>query len=603
MIHRDIKPENILLSRGHALVADFGIAKAIGRDDGAHLTQTGMAVGTPTYMSPEQATGGSVDTRTDIYSLGCVVYEMLAGEPPFIGHTPQAIIAKRMLDPVPSVRRMRDVVTEEIDQALTKALAKVPADRFATATEFARALTTPTTASPLPIRLSGRSRSRFAVLGALALTVVIAVLALLPRLHLSPSSPRGDPNTVAVLPFRVSDPTLALWREGLVDLFATDLNGAGEWRTVHPRTALSRWHRTVKREDEGDEATLLRVAQQLGAGYALTGSLAGSGRVRLALELHPSAGGGETVRLQADAPADSIPALVDQLSIALVRERFGSDSTGRTPNIGRVTTSSLPALKAYLAGEQKFRRARPREAIPEFRRAVELDSSFALALYRLSAAEHWTRSPHDLEWDERLERAMRLRARLSPRDALLVQGTWESFHGWPEALTTFAELTQKYPDDAEAWFARGDANFHLAEPLLQPYDTFREALSRAVALDPGFAPSYLHLTEDAFERGDSAALDATSMRSRRSIPHSPKAVGFGTAYDLVWGNESAHAAARGRLPRMSTEALITGKHGINFAPELAESTMVLAHAVAADPKRPLDDRINAELGVLWVHFL
>ena len=139
MIHRDIKPENILLSDGHALVADFGIARAIGGDE--HLTETGMAIGTPAYMSPEQAAGErELDARTDIYSLGTVLYEMLAGEPPFTGPTAQAMAARRLSSEAPSVRQYRPAVPEAVDRAVRKALARVPADRFASAGELARAL-------------------------------------------------------------------------------------------------------------------------------------------------------------------------------------------------------------------------------------------------------------------------------------------------------------------------------------------------------------------------------------------------------------------------------------------------------------------------------
>ncbi|HEU4954306.1 MAG TPA: serine/threonine-protein kinase, partial [Gemmatimonadales bacterium] len=144
IVHRDIKPENILLtSDGTTLVADFGIARALaGGDD--RLTQTGFAIGTPAYMSPEQAAGDKgVDVRTDVYSLGAVLYEMLAGEPPFTGPTAQAIIARRLSEPPPSVRRSRPNVPEGVDQAIQRALAPVPADRFASAAELARALQAP----------------------------------------------------------------------------------------------------------------------------------------------------------------------------------------------------------------------------------------------------------------------------------------------------------------------------------------------------------------------------------------------------------------------------------------------------------------------------
>jgi serine/threonine-protein kinase len=141
IIHRDIKPANILLQHGHALVADFGIARAVEQAGGARITQTAVAVGTPAYMSPEQGGGSAdLDGRSDIYSLGCVLYEMLAGEPPYTGVTPQAVIRRHSLDPVPSVRTIRDTVPESAGHAITKALAKIPADRFATAILFAQAL-------------------------------------------------------------------------------------------------------------------------------------------------------------------------------------------------------------------------------------------------------------------------------------------------------------------------------------------------------------------------------------------------------------------------------------------------------------------------------
>src|SRR3989441_408045 len=142
VVHRDIKPENILLSGGEAVVADFGIARAITQAGGTRLTETGIPVGTPHYMSPEQASGGGpIDGRSDIYSLGCVLYEMLVGEPPYTGPSAQVVIAKRFTDPVPSVRRLRETIPPAIDGAVSKALARAPADRFVTAAQFADALT------------------------------------------------------------------------------------------------------------------------------------------------------------------------------------------------------------------------------------------------------------------------------------------------------------------------------------------------------------------------------------------------------------------------------------------------------------------------------
>jgi Tol biopolymer transport system component len=145
VIHRDIKPENILLQGGHALVADFGIALAASKVGGNRMTETGMSLGTPQYMSPEQAMGErELDARTDIYALGCVMFEMLAGEPPFTGPSAQAIVAKVVTAPAPSVRSKRDSVPENVDDAIRVALQKVPADRFRSAAEFAAALGTST---------------------------------------------------------------------------------------------------------------------------------------------------------------------------------------------------------------------------------------------------------------------------------------------------------------------------------------------------------------------------------------------------------------------------------------------------------------------------
>jgi serine/threonine protein kinase/tetratricopeptide (TPR) repeat protein len=143
VIHRDIKPENILLqaeSETWALVADFGIAHALTVAGGEHLTATGVAIGTPAYMSPEQASHGRIDQRSDVYGLGCVLYEMLAGSPPFTGPTAQAVIARHAMDPAPSLRTVRPTVSPALERVVLKALAKVPADRYADATAFEDAL-------------------------------------------------------------------------------------------------------------------------------------------------------------------------------------------------------------------------------------------------------------------------------------------------------------------------------------------------------------------------------------------------------------------------------------------------------------------------------
>jgi serine/threonine protein kinase len=153
VIHRDLKPENILLHEGEAMLADFGIALAVKEAGGNRLTETGLSLGTPQYMSPEQATGDrQLDARSDVYSLGAVLYEMLAGEPPHTGATVQAVIAKLMTERPTRLRTIRDTVPEGIDNAVARALAKVPADRYASAAQLAAALERPETSRRIPSR-------------------------------------------------------------------------------------------------------------------------------------------------------------------------------------------------------------------------------------------------------------------------------------------------------------------------------------------------------------------------------------------------------------------------------------------------------------------
>ncbi len=174
VVHRDIKPENILFEAGHAVVADFGIAHAVTEAGGDRLTESGLALGTPAYMSPEQAmASGPIDARSDIYALACVLYEMLAGAPPYTGPTPQAILARKAVESVPGLRVVRDTVPPGVELAIVRALAKVPADRFDGASEFARALMLEGGAARASSRRDPFPRSRLLV-GAAVLVVIAA---------------------------------------------------------------------------------------------------------------------------------------------------------------------------------------------------------------------------------------------------------------------------------------------------------------------------------------------------------------------------------------------------------------------------------------------
>jgi len=183
VVHRDIKPENILLQEGEAVVADFGIARALRVAGGERLTETGLSLGTPAYMSPEQASGTQdLDGRSDVYSLACVMYEMLAGDPPFTGPTAPAIIARQLVDPVPSLTTVRPTVPEELERTIEKALAKVPADRYDTAGAFVEAAGAAAQVEVVPTRERRTPRRRVSPkawivgAGAAALLIVVAVV-------------------------------------------------------------------------------------------------------------------------------------------------------------------------------------------------------------------------------------------------------------------------------------------------------------------------------------------------------------------------------------------------------------------------------------------
>jgi serine/threonine-protein kinase len=240
VVHRDIKPENVLLSGGEAVVADFGIARAITAAGGDKLTETGLAVGTPAYMSPEQASGESrLEGRSDVYSLACVLYEMLAGHPPFSGTSVHEILARHSMDPVPSLRAARRAVPAALEVTIAKALGKEPADRFRTASEFADALGRASTAEQAAGPSLLRSRRRWVGVAAVAGVLAVAGGVFVAR----PPAARLDPDLVAVAPFDilaagVPAGGLEWWGEGLIDVLSRSLDGAG----LRPRAGVAVRH-------------------------------------------------------------------------------------------------------------------------------------------------------------------------------------------------------------------------------------------------------------------------------------------------------------------------------------------------------------------------
>jgi eukaryotic-like serine/threonine-protein kinase len=514
VIHRDIKPENILMTGDQAVLADFGIAAAIEFAGGERLTETGLALGTPAYMSPEQAAGDRLlDARTDIYSLGCVAYEMLAGQPPFTGPTARSIIARHTIDPVPSLRTVRSTVSVALEAAITRALAKVPADRFGSAAEFARALTTTTTSYPLTSPIRGKHRAL--LFGAAASGALLVALVLL---HRPGPAHALNPRLVAVLPFRVAgaDPELAWLREGIVDLLAIKLTGEGGLRAAEPRVVLSALHQLAGSSGEVTPEIEVQIAERLGAGRVIDGGVVGTPHhLTLTASILMVPRSRAAAQAMVEGPADSMQLLVDRLAGQLL----GAEAAVESHRLSSLTSTSLPAVRAYLAGRAAFRKGRVDEAARRFDEATELDSNFALAAMELMRASGWTGTNAYGERAQRLALAGRNRLSLSDRTILDVStGQWST---GPEMFRKWSAAASAYPDRPDIWYGLGDSYYHwgglvgVDEPLRRAEEAFHRgwALDSSFASDsmlpersPVFAEPLTHMVELAQVRRDTAEV-------------------------------------------------------------------------------------------------
>jgi serine/threonine-protein kinase len=505
IVHRDIKPENILLNGDEPIVADFGVARALSVSGGTQVTKPGMAVGTPAYMSPEQAAAEDIDARADIYALATVLYEMLAGDIPYPGESVQAIMSKRMFDPIPSVRNARPGVPTEVDRAITRALAKEPADRFATAAEFADALDAVSGARAVASRAHSPWSSLRVPVGAVV-AIAVAVFAW-NVFGGNGAAPTAGPTRVAVLPFTVrGSDGVAYLGEGMVSLLSTKLDGAGTWRTVDPRavaSAVESAGHDVARPESARE-----LARTLQAGLYVLGDIVGAGaRVRLDAALYDTDSGLTPVaNASAEGTAEEVLTLVDQVAAQLLVGRPGSTGE-RLTQIAALTTSSLPALKAYLRGTRLMWNAQFAEAGDELRTAVREDSTFALAWYQLSVAADWMLRP-DIGL-EAAEQAVRFGDRLSERDRRLLEALWTVRSGRAlEAERLYRAIINTYPRDAEAWYQLSEVLFHFVPREGRPLAESRAALERLVELEPSQLPARVHLARLAAAEGSVEELDA-----------------------------------------------------------------------------------------------
>jgi serine/threonine-protein kinase len=496
VVHRDIKPENILLAGDEVVVADFGIARAISAVDGEQLTSTGIAVGTAAYMSPEQGAGEPhLDGRSDVFSLGCVLYEMLAGAPPFTGPTAQAIQARRMTDPVPPLRTVRETVPAHVEQAIIKALAKVPADRFASALEFSDAL-------GVSHDRKARRRNRIAVRS--GITVAVALLILLSaylvtlRRGTDASGRTSAPRTrLVVLPFdNLGAPEDEYFADGITEEITsrlTQLSGLG----VIARTSAMQYKKTAK--------TVRQIGEELGVQYVLEGTVRwekepdGTSRVRVSPQLIRVSDATHVWAEPYEAPLAGIFRLQSDVAERVAEAMTVSVLDPERTAIQAQPTKNLQAYGYYLRGNGYFFLPAPerdtRLAIEMYEQAVGLDSTFALAYAKLSIAHGWMFWVFYDRSDRRLadaRRAMERAALLQPDllESHLARGYlyhWGN-RDYGRALQEFAIAQRQQPNNAEVVSAIGWVHRRQGG-----WQQTIEDLSRAIALDPRAPEMYSEL--------------------------------------------------------------------------------------------------------------
>jgi serine/threonine-protein kinase len=455
VIHRDIKPENILISSGHAVVADFGIAKAISAAGGEKLTETGLAIGTPTYMSPEQATGGEeLDGRSDLYSLGCVLFEMLAGKPPFTGPTVESIIRQHIAVEAPPVTNLRPTVPTTVVTALARALAKTPADRFNQVTQFGAALralpSASSTVDPNPVRESGRRRHWLIAAATIAL-VAVAGVAVSWRVK-----QRADPNRrlIVVPPFenRTGDKSLNELGELAANWVADAIVRDGVAEAV-PSTVVQDLLRTDIR---GSAAPVEDLARRTGARTAIIGEYHRNGdRIEFRGALVAMPGVKPLLELDPVTGVAGSAALLNALELQVlqaVQSRFEDATAPRSYS----RPSSVEAYRTFVRGEQFFIEGDYGQAAELHARAAALDTAWTtpklylmysvLALGRLVAG------------DSLLRILEQRRSSLPPWDASMVDQQRADFSGdqnaaYQAARRQFAQAPRHWGGINLAWEA------------------------------------------------------------------------------------------------------------------------------------------------------
>jgi len=487
IIHRDVKPANIMLEAGHAVLADFGVAHAVAEAKDERITRTGTSLGTPAYMSPEQAAGErDLDGRSDQYALGCVLYEMLAGQPPFTGAQVEAVVRQHLTEPPPSVTQARPSVPREVVGVIHRSLAKSPADRFKTTGEMAAALALTTV--PAGPDTKKNTRSLRIALGAAVLVVIglVATMVLGPAREATPDSgitaEDGRPG-IAVLPFDnlSPDPEDAYFADGMQEEITSRLSEVSAVR-VTSRTSVTQY--------EGEKPPSPQIAEELGVEFLVEGSarLAGD-RARLTVQLIDARR--DTHLWTDDYEADLSAENLFEIESEIARQVAFAVGVTLTPEereqVGRILTDNTPAFLQYLRGNEAFlyERANGRmgntfPSIPFYEQAIGHDSAFALAHAKLALSLTYTNPAQDRNERARLgaEQALSLLPDLP--EARVALGRYFSRVGRAgDALDQFQAAELENPNMALAALELGNLRLLVGE-----LDAGLQTLQRARRLDP-----------------------------------------------------------------------------------------------------------------------
>jgi serine/threonine-protein kinase len=497
VVHRDVKPENVLLDRatGRAMLADFGIARAALMNQAATgpTTGQGVAVGTPVYMSPEQAAGEEIDSRSDLYALGIVAYEMVAGHPPFQGPN-RVVVSKHIAErPVP-LDRARPACPRPLAAAVMKALEKHPNERWQTGEDFRQAVTGE---GPLPPAV----RRPWRTVAGIGLVVAVAIAGTVGLSRRSPGPPAGvNPrHSILVLPFdNLRDDRSVDWlRDASVSMLGLNLSQWNDLTVVdHERLHDLLAKHGLKPGDDIGLDLARRLAREAGVWTVVLGDFTQAGdSLHLVGRVYDVASGARVdVARVDDRPGTDVRPMFDQLA-AKVLDLSGAPNEVRI-GLARSTTTSLEAYRAYLSGVEQLNRWELAGAERDLQRAIGLDTTFGLAYFKLALTRGWVVGTEDSIADRAIVRATAYSGNLPAHDRSII-GAYRAFLGgeYGEARGLYQQLLARDPADADAWYGLGDAWFHDTTVVNQApaWTAAIRAFKRALALDPEYALAYEHV--------------------------------------------------------------------------------------------------------------